>query len=86
MSLAADARMPQVRALASDALRSLAASPAGGTNAGPTTARASGVSASRAHATQLADDIRRFLERPAASGAAPAAPVPPPGPPIGEPE
>ena len=35
--------------------------------------------------SMLAQDIRRFLERPAASLASPSIPVAPPGPPIGEP-
>ena len=38
-----------------------------------------------AHEALLAQDIRRFLERPAASLASPSIPVAPPGPPIGEP-
>jgi hypothetical protein len=75
MVLAGTARMPQVRALASDALQTLAR-PAASASAGRLEA---------AHAGLLAQDIRRFLERPAASLAPPSIPAAPPGPPIGEP-
>jgi hypothetical protein len=75
MALAGTARMPQVRALASDALQTLA---------GPA-ASASPGRLEAAHAALLAQDIRRFLERPATSLSSPATPVAPPGPPIGEP-
>jgi hypothetical protein len=75
MGLAGGARMPQVRALASEALRSLARPDAS----------ASGGRLEAAHDALLAQDIRRFLERPAASLAPPAIPAAPPGPPIGEP-
>jgi hypothetical protein len=75
MALAGTARMPQVRALASDALQTLAR-PAASASAGRLEA---------AHAALLAQDIRRFLERPADSAASPAIPVAPPGPPLGEP-
>jgi len=75
MVLAGTARMPQVRALASDALQTLAR-PAASASAGRLEA---------AHAALLAQDIRRFLERPAASLAPPSIPGAPPGPPIGEP-
>ena len=73
MGLAGSARMPQVRALASDALQTLAR----------TSASAGRLEA--AHEALLAQDIRRFLERPAASLAPPSIPAVPPGPPIGEP-
>jgi hypothetical protein len=75
MGLAAGARMPQVRALASDTLQALARSG---------TAPGSGRLES-AHRALLAQDIRRFLERPLAPVPAPTIPVIPPGPPIGEP-
>ena len=75
MGLAGGARMPQVRALASDALQTLAR-PAVSASAGRLEA---------AHEALLAQDIRRFLERPAASLASPAIPAAPPGPPIGQP-
>jgi hypothetical protein len=75
IGLAGGARMPQVRALASEALQSLAR-PA---------ASASGDRLEAAHEALLAQDIRRFLDRPAASLAAPAIAAAPPGPPIGEP-
>ena len=68
--------MPQVRALAS---RRLAGARAGGRlGVGRTGSRP------RTQAL-LAQDIRRFLERPAATLASPAIPAAPPGPPIGEP-
>ncbi len=75
MGLAGGARMPQVRALASHALQTIARTPAS-TSAGPLEA---------AHDALLAQDIRRFLERPAATLASPAIPAAPPGPPIGQP-
>ena len=75
MGLAAGARMPQVRALASDALQALARSAASG----------SGGRLQSAHDSLLAQDIRRFLERPNAPSASPTSPSIPPGPPIGEP-
>jgi hypothetical protein len=75
MALAGGARMPQVRALASDALQTL----------GRAAASSKGGRLEAAHEALLAQDIRRFLERPAASLASPSIPVAPPGPPIGEP-
>jgi len=72
MGLAGGARMPQVRALATEALARRINSPMGGW-------------LGTAHEELLAGDIRRFLERPAAPLASPAIPVAPPGPPIGEP-
>jgi hypothetical protein len=74
MSLAAGARMSQVRALASDALESLVRPPA---------AASSRLAA--AHDALLARDVRRFLDRQAAPQASPLTPTAPPGPPIGEP-
>lgn len=73
IGLAGDARMPQVRALANDRLHAIAR------RAPPSADRSEA-----AHATLLAQDIRRFLERPAGT-AAPAIPVIPPGAPIGQP-
>jgi len=78
MELAATARMPQVRALATDRLERLA----------DTRTLASGQrprDADAAHYALLARDVRRFLDRPAGPYTAPAAPVVPPGAPIGEP-
>ena len=75
MGLAGGARMPQVRALASDALQALAR----------TAGSASAERLEAAHGALLAQDIRRFLERPAGTLASPAIPTAPPGPPIGEP-
>jgi hypothetical protein len=75
MGLAAAARMPQVRALAVQSLEALArqAAPSGADRL------------QAAHAALLAQDVRRFLERPASAVPLPAVPQPPPGPPIGEP-
>lgn len=76
MHLAAAARMPQVRALAGQSLRSLASRASAG---GP------GDRGDVAHRGLLVRDIERFVERPHAPWTAPATPTPPPGPPIGEP-
>jgi hypothetical protein len=77
MALAASASMPQVRAIASHALerqrRRLVAP-----------AQAAGVSQT-AHASLLASDIRRFLDRPAPTAQPTTTPSAPPGAPIGEP-
>ncbi|MPY89674.1 MAG: hypothetical protein GEU99_17350 [Luteitalea sp.] len=81
MSLAGEARMPHVRALATARLEQLA----------ETEPRQSGTSATddeeEDHAAQamLAADIRRFLQRPVAPVDAPATPSIPPGAPIGDP-
>ena len=75
MGLAGSARMPQVRALATDALQTLAR----------TAVSASAGRLETAHGALLAQDIRRFLERPAGTLSSPAIPPAPPGPPIGEP-
>jgi hypothetical protein len=74
--LAAEAPMPQVRAVATLKLRQLAA-------------RAEGLAdqvdeSARAHYALLAEDLRRFLARDYAPATRPTAPVPPPGAPIGE--
>jgi hypothetical protein len=74
MGLAASARMPQVRALATDALRTFAQAQA-----------TPGDRAQAAHSALLADELRRFLERPLAPLASPTTPAAPPGPPIGQP-
>ena len=81
MGLAASARMPQVRALASAALerRAFAAETT-------TDAVKASTSPAVAHDRLLAQDIRRFLARPAATVPAPQLPLIPPGPPIGEPD
>jgi hypothetical protein len=72
--------MPQVRALASVALerRARAAEPEGEAVTSPALSAV-------AHERLLAQDIRRFLARPAPALSAPERPVIPPGPPIGEP-
>jgi hypothetical protein len=73
IGLAGGARMPQVRALANERLVALARA---------TTSASDRLEA--AHLTLLAQDVRRFLDRPA--GAAPSAiPQLPPGAPIGQP-
>ena len=73
MTLAANADMSQVRAIATARLKTRG-----------TLAAAAG-SPAAAHAALLAADIKRFLERPAAPAARTALPAPPPGAPIGEP-
>jgi hypothetical protein len=76
MTLASTADMPQVRAIASQKLQQrqqrLTAAPAG-----------SGLSS--AHATLLAADIKRFLDRPFAPASRAEIPTAPPGAPIGDP-
>ncbi len=75
MTLANSADMPQVRAIASQKLRQrqqrLTSTPATG--------------AAGAHATLLASDIKRFLDRPFAPAVRADIPTPPPGAPIGDP-
>ncbi|HEX6940957.1 MAG TPA: zinc-dependent metalloprotease [Longimicrobiales bacterium] len=77
MALAAEAEMPQVRAIATYRLERLTAD---GLKASDDLAEAD-----LAHQALLARDIRRFLERPAAPYAPPATPEAPPGAPIGDP-
>ena len=72
--LALNARMPQVRAIASARLQRLQ----------PQLARAGTDAADNAHRTLLARDIERVLSRPAAPYAPIANPTAPPGAPIGE--
>ena len=72
IGLAANARMPQVRALATQALVRRVSAQSGGGLGG-------------AHDGLVAADVKRFLERPAAALSAPALPTAPPGPPIGDP-
>ena len=75
MTLAGNASMPQVRAVASHRLqRQMTALQAAQT--GP---------AATAHATLLAADIKRFLERPAPPATRSEIPSAPPGAPIGDP-
>jgi hypothetical protein len=74
MGLASSARMPQVRALASEWLQRIARA-----------ASAGGETAQAAHNALLAQDVRRFLERPLAPAAPPSIPAVPPGAPIGQP-
>lgn len=87
MGLAGSTAMPQVRAIASLKLQrrgtELALVAAGqGRNGGAQAADLAAV----AHATLLAGDVKRFLERPSAPAAVRLpAPVAPPGAPIGEP-
>jgi hypothetical protein len=76
MMLAESAAMAQVRAIASEALREIPGRRLGASAIDPR--------AQNAHNTQLADDIRRFLDR-ALDLARPAPiPTPPPGAPIGD--
>ncbi|MEO6212629.1 MAG: zinc-dependent metalloprotease [Vicinamibacterales bacterium] len=74
MTLATNADMSQVRAIASAKLRGRAA-----------TLASSGSTPAAAHAALLASDIKRFLDRPAAPAARIDLPAAPPGAPIGEP-
>ena len=76
MGLCTNARMSQVRALATEALerRAQAAEAASAARLGA------------AHERLLAQDIRRFLTRPAATATTLGSPAIPPGPPIGEPD
>ena len=74
VALAGSARMPQVRALATAALERRAQ------------AAESGMAVlGAAHERLLAQDVRRFLTRPAPAVSAPERAAIPPGPPIGEP-
>ncbi len=77
MELAANAEMPQVRAIATYRLDQLQRR-LGTDSDRPTTQ-------DQAHLSLLASDIGRFLERPATTFSQPSAPVPPPGEPIGDP-
>ncbi len=74
MALAGRARMPQVRALATEALRRLATPAAEGADR-----------LQAAHRALLAEDVRRFVDRAATPTTAPGTPNAPPGPPIGQP-
>ena len=74
MRLASTADMSQVRAIASAKLRARAAA-----------LPSIGSTPSAAHASLLASDIKRFLDRPAPPAAATPIPTAPPGAPIGEP-
>ena len=76
MTLAASSPMPQVRAIASHALKNRMG--AAGSSVGLTGERA-------AHATLLAADIKRFLERPSVPATRTELPDAPPGAPIGQP-
>src|SRR5262249_55767093 len=73
--LASTARLPQVRAIASQRLAQLLT--------GQLRAE-SATEADRAHHALLAADIKRFLERPAEPGHLIPAPPAPPGAPIGD--
>jgi Met-zincin len=77
MTLASDADMPQVRAIASQKLQQRQQRLTG-TGAPTNTAAA-------AHAALLAADIKRFLDRPYAPATRREIPTAPPGAPIGEP-
>ena len=75
MRLSATAAMPQVRSIAELRLRTLRDELDAAGSRGPT--------AQRAHATRLANDIERFLERPVEAWDAPGTLPAPPGSPIG---
>lgn len=77
MAMAESAPMTQVRAIATQTLKALPARATllpGGTT----------VTAERAHRQLLADDIKRFLDRPYTELRPAATPAPPPGAPIGD--
>lgn len=76
MELAEGAPMTQVRAIATRALKTLPAR--------PSMAAATTSSVERAHRELLADDIKRFLDRPYLELRPAAIPTPPPGAPIGD--
>lgn len=78
MGLAARAPMPQVRAVASLALDELAKSSEQRT-------ASDGTDANRAHFYLIAQDVRRFLDRPMEPGQTPGSVAAPPGSPIGDP-
>ena len=83
ISLAGTAPMPQVRALASHKLRTLASAlPATRARAGSPPGRSDAQAATAAY---LADEIRRFLDRPSPASPDMAVPEAPPGAPIGQP-
>ena len=75
MTLAANADMPQVRAIATSRLQRRAAATAPGAGSSP----------AAAHAALLAADIGRFLDRPAPAATRMDVPTAPPGAPIGQP-
>jgi len=77
MTLAAGSPMPQVRAIASHALKNRMTA-AAGSGAGLTGEPA-------AHASLIAGDIKRFLERPSVPATRTELPEAPPGAPIGQP-
>ena len=74
MTVASNAEMSQVRAIATAGLRGRVAS-----------LRSAGTGPAAAHRALLAADIERFLERPAPPAVRRAIPAAPPGAPIGEP-
>ena len=76
MGLAASAQMPQVRAVAAQRLDRLGTMAEG---------RSQAYDANAAHFALLAEDIRRFRERPYGALTSPGAPSAPPGAPIGSP-
>jgi hypothetical protein len=78
MALAATARMPQVRALATNKLVMLASS-------GFMHPRAMDVRATSAADALLVQEVKRFLERPLPPATPTTSPAAPPGAPIGEP-
>jgi hypothetical protein len=79
MDLADNARMPQVRAIASHRLEQSVSARFASAQNGDASA------SDTPHFALLTRDVRRFLDRPAAPYGAPAIPTAPPGAPIGEP-
>ena len=78
MTMAESAPMTQVRAIATQTLKSLP------TRASLLPANAGTNTAERAHRQLLADDIKRFLDRPYTELRPASTPAPPPGAPIGD--
>src|SRR5690606_8925398 len=78
MTMAESAPMTQVRAIATQTLRSLP------TRASLLPGNAGTNTAERAHRQLVADDIKRFLDRPYSELAPASTPAPPPGAPIGD--
>lgn len=77
MTMAESAPMTQVRAVATQTLKSLPLRPSLTPAAAPNAAE-------RAHRQLMADDIKRFLDRPYTELRPAATPAPPPGAPIGD--
>jgi hypothetical protein len=85
MALVGNAAMPQVRAMATYKLRTLAAAMSGAGSIRAASAAGGRAEAQTAAAGYLADEIERFLDRPSPAAQRIAVPEAPPGAPIGQP-